>query len=147
MKATWEQTRSKIDVLDWSRGLQFAPLLLPCATAEVSRERGKGITRLILYFLRAPMSPEVDDAITCLCSLASCLAFLLERDLVENGRVSRVAHKAKMKEEDGTIFCNKHVHPIASLQESRTEARAWCICIMMEGLWMPIKAYSWEERS
>ena len=107
VKATWEQTRSKIDVLDWSRGLQFAPLLLPRTTAEVSWERGKGITRLLLYFLRAPMSPEVDEAITCLCSLARSLAFMLENDLVVNARVSRVAHKAKMKEEYGTIFCNK----------------------------------------
>ena len=97
----------EVDVVEWTFGLQFSHLLLPFATAELSREESKGITRVILPFLKALGSPTVEDAVTCLCSLTWFLVFLFEIELVKTGRVRRAPHKARMKEEDETIWCNK----------------------------------------
>ena len=104
---TYEKARMEVDVVEWTLGLQFSHLMLPCATAELSQEESKGITRVILPFLKAPGSPTVEDAVTCLCSLTWFLVFLFEVELVKTGRVRRAPHKARMKEEDETIWCNK----------------------------------------
>ena len=59
---TYEKARMEVDVVEWTLGLQFSHLLLPCATAELRQEESKGITRVILPFLKAPGSPTVEDA-------------------------------------------------------------------------------------
>ena len=99
---------SRGEISNWQPAMRFGQLLLPCATAEVSSQADKAVTRLCLPFIDASggrLDPE--DAIASLCSLAWFLAFLLERDLVETGRVWRVSHKGGSTKEDDDLWFNK----------------------------------------
>ena len=96
------------EILKWKAAMKFGHLLLPCATAEISSQADKGVTRLCLPFMHASgglLDPE--DAIASLCGLAWFLAFLLERDLVATGRLWRVSHKMCSTKEDDDLWFNK----------------------------------------
>ena len=96
------------EILKWKPAMKFGHLLLPCATAEISSQADKGVTRLCLPFMHASgglVDPE--DAIASLCGLAWFLAFLLERDLAETGRLWRVSHKICSTKDDDDLWFNK----------------------------------------
>ena len=105
---TYEKVHRPINLLDWKPAMKFGHLLLPCATAEISSQADKGVTRLCLPFMNASgglVDPE--DAIASLCGLAWFLACLLERDLAATGRLWRVSHKMCSTKEDDDLWFNK----------------------------------------
>ena len=102
-----EKVSRQVDVFDWTSGMKFGHLLLPCATAEVSSEGGKGVTRLCFPFIQASRAVDVEGAIASLCGLTWFLAFILEQDLVASGRLCRVLHKMRIRKEDGDLWFNK----------------------------------------
>ena len=103
----YDKVNRDVDLLDWMPGLKFGHLFLPCATAEVSCEADKGVTRLCFPFLNAHKDLELESAITALCSLTWFLSFVLEKELASNVCVSRELHKMRVKEEDGDLWFNK----------------------------------------
>ena len=102
-----DKVKCPVDVFDWMPGLQFGHALLPCATAEVSATADKGMTRLCFPFINVCGSMDPERAIASLCALTWFLAFTQERELVETGRLCRIAHKMRIKEEDGDLWFNK----------------------------------------
>ena len=103
----YDKVNREVDVFDWTHGLKFGHLLLPCATAEVSSKPNKGITRLCFPFLQASGRLDPGDAIASLCGLTWFLAFILEKGLVATGRLCRVLHKMRITEDDGDLWFNK----------------------------------------
>ena len=103
----YEKVNRPIDVFDWKPAMKFGHLLLPCATAEISSQADKGVTRLCLPFLHVSDALDPEDAIASLCCLTWFLAFLLERDLVATARLCRVSHKMRITKEDGDLWFNK----------------------------------------
>ena len=103
----YDKINRKIDVFDWTSGIRFGHLLLPCVTAELSSKPDKGVTRLCLPFIHFADSLDPEDAIASLYALTWVLAFIFERDLVGTARVCRTLHKMRIKEEDGDLWFNK----------------------------------------
>ena len=103
----YEKANRTVDVFDWKPALQFAHLFLPCATAEISSQADKGVTRLCFPFIQASDAVDPEDAIASLCALTWFLAFILEKNLVTTARLCRVSHKMCITEENGDLWFNK----------------------------------------
>ena len=97
----------KVDICDWKAAMQFGHLLLPCATAEISSQPEKGLTRLCFPFLQVSDELDPENAIASLCCLTWYLAFRLERSLVTTARLNLIPHKMTITKEDGDLWFNK----------------------------------------
>ena len=103
----YEKVNRAIEICDWKPAMQFGHLLLPCATAEISSQADRGLTRLCLPFLQVADVLDPEDAITSLCCLTWYLAFRVEPALVDRARLHRVPHKMRITKEDGDLWFNK----------------------------------------
>ena len=101
------KVKRSIEVFEWNPAMAFSHLMPPCGIAEVSAKPDKGITRLCFPFLQTSWGPDPEDAITSRCGLTWLLAFILEKDLVEQTRLCRVSHKIRITEDDGDLRFNK----------------------------------------
>ena len=104
---TFNVMSDKVDPLAWEAAIKISHLLLPCATAEISSQEDKGVSRLCLPFIHIGNDPPLEDAITSLCSLTWTLAFCLDQNLVRPARLKRISHKMHIREEDGDLWFNK----------------------------------------
>ena len=102
-----EKVNLEPEVFEWKPAMQFGHLLLPCATAEISSQSDKGLTRLCLPFLQVSDGHDPEDAIASLCGLTWYLAYHVAHDLVVTARLHRVAHKMRITKEDGDLWFNK----------------------------------------
>ena len=87
--------------------MQFGHLLLPCATAEISSQADRGLTRLCLPFLQVSDGLDPEDAIASLWCLTWYLAFHLECNLLTTARLRLILHKMRIIKEDGDLWFNK----------------------------------------
>ena len=103
----YDKVNRKIDVFDWTSGMKFGHLLLPCVTAELSSKPEKGVTRLCLPFIHFADSLDPEDAVASSCALTWFMGLISERDLVGAARLCRTLHKMRSKEEDGDLWLNQ----------------------------------------